>query len=72
MAFSYKPLWKLLIDKDIKQYELPEIAGFSLSTLNQLRRGNKVAMSVLEKLCASLNCRIEDIVEYKEGGKEND
>lgn len=65
MAFSYKPLWKLLIDKDIKRRRLIEIANISPSTLYQLSIDSYVAMSVLDRICTALDCQVGDIVEYK-------
>ena len=64
MAFSYKRLWKLCIDRDIKRSKLATMAGISPSTLYQLICGKYVAMSVLDKLCNALECRIEDIIEF--------
>lgn len=64
MAFSYKPLWKLLIDKDIKQHELIKVAGISPSTLYQLSCGNYVAMRILDRICNALECELGDIVKH--------
>ena len=65
MAFSYKPLWKLLIDKDIKRRRLIEIANISPSTLYQLSIDSYVALIVLDRICTALDCEIQDIVEHK-------
>ena len=63
MAVSYKKLFKLLIDRDMRRKDLRELTGISYSTLGKLTNGNNVNMEVIEKLCLALNCRIEEIVE---------
>lgn len=65
MAFSYKPLWKTLIDKDIKRRRLIEIANISPSTLYQLSIDSYVAMSVLDRICTALDCEIQDVVKHR-------
>ncbi|MDB0519943.1 hypothetical protein C4R87_19165 [Clostridioides difficile] len=62
---SYKPLWKLLIDKDIKKLELRDMIGISNTTLARLGKDVPVSLSVIEKICLTLNCNIEDVVEIK-------
>lgn len=61
---SYKPLWKLLVDKDMKKLELADVAKISTATLAKLSKDEYVSMDVLCKICAALDCRIEEIVEY--------
>jgi DNA-binding Xre family transcriptional regulator len=63
---SYDPLWKLLIDKKITKTELREKVGFSTNTLSKLSKNESVTLSILEKICLCLNCKIEDVVEIKE------
>ncbi len=69
MAISYKKLWKLLIDKDIKKKDLVEKAGISGYTLNKLNKGETVTSETLMKICVALGCSFDDIMEIK--GKEN-
>lgn len=64
MAWSYNRLWKLLIDKKLKKTDLLTIAGLNPKTLAKLGKEETVSMDALGKLCAALQCRIEDIVEY--------
>ena len=66
MAVSYKRLWKLLIDKDMSQVELMNAAGIAPNTMTKLRRDKDVTLGVLGKICFSLGCNVEDIIEYKE------
>lgn len=63
MAVSYKKLWKLLIDKDMKKKDLLEKTGISSYTLNKLNRGENVNVDVLVRICAALDCPIESIME---------
>ena len=63
MAVSYKKLFKLLIDRNMRRKDLRELTGISYSTLAKLTNGDNVNMEVVEKLCLALNCRIEEIVE---------
>lgn len=64
MAASYKKLFKLLIDRDIKKKELAERAGISVSTITKMGKdGVVVSSDVLVKICTALECNIEDIFE---------
>ena len=63
MAVSYKKLWKLLIDKDIKKKDLSAMAGVSPATITKMGKGGHVTTEVLLKICMALGCRIEDIME---------
>ena len=60
MAVSYKKLWKLLIDKDIKKKDLSSMAGVSPATITKMgKEGTVVTTDVLVKICVALNCEIE-------------
>ena len=64
MAVSYKPLWKLLIDKDIKKKDLSAKAGVSPATITKMGKdGAVVSSDVLVKICTALECTMDDIVE---------
>jgi len=60
---SYKPLWHTLIEKGIKKMELVKMVGMSSSTLAKLNNDNYVALEVIDRICQTLDCRIEDVVE---------
>lgn len=62
--FSYKPLWKQLIDKNMTRTQLREKIGFSMSTLAVMGKNEYVAMSILDKICNELNCEISDVIEH--------
>lgn len=63
MGVSYKKLWKLLIDKDIKKTKMREEVGISTSTLSKLTRNQYVSLEVLVRICTYLECQISDICE---------
>lgn len=63
MAISYKKLWKLLIDKDMKKSDLITATGISRYTINKLNRGDNVTTDVLAKICLALDCTMDDIME---------
>ena len=63
MAVSYKKLWKLLIDKDIKKKDLSTMAGVSPATITKMGKNGHVTTEVLLKICTALDCRIDDIME---------
>lgn len=63
MAVSYKPLFKLMIDRDIRKGDIVRMSGIAYSTLGKMANGENVNMSVVEKICLALNCKIEDVVE---------
>ena len=63
MEVSYKKLWKLLIDKDMKKKDLLATAGISWATVTKLSKGETVSMEVLMKICKALDCNIGDIMD---------
>ena len=63
MAVSYKKLWKLLIDKDMKKEELRIAANLSTNTMAKLGKNENVTTDVLVKICTALQCDIGDIME---------
>ena len=71
MAVSYKKLWKLLIDKDIKKKDLSVKAGVSPATITKMGKGGHVTTEVLLKICTALNCQVEDVMELVPDGREN-
>ena len=64
MAVSYNNLWKLLIDRKVNKSTLCKRTGISSSTMAKLTREEYVALPVLEKICAELECNIGDILEF--------
>ena len=66
MAISYKKLWKLLIDKDMRKEDLRLKAGISTNTIAKLGKNENVNTEMLVKICTALNCDIVDIMEIVE------
>jgi len=64
MPFSYNKLWKLLIDKKMTKVELTKAIGISSSTMAKMGKDENVSLEVIDKICAYLNCDINDILEY--------
>ena len=64
MAISYKKLWKILIDKDMKKKDLQAAAGVSWASITKLSKSEPVSMAVLSKICKILDCNIGDIMEF--------
>jgi len=60
---SYKKLWKILIDKDLKKKDLVKLAGVSNYTLNKLNKGENVTTETLERICKAVDSDIGDIME---------
>ena len=64
MAASYKKLFKLLIDRDMKKKELAEKAGISIATITKMGNDGAVVTSdILGKICTALECKMDDIME---------
>ena len=63
MKFSYKKLWKLLIDRDIKHKDLIDKTGISRSTFYKLKRYENVTTDIFFLICEELNCDISEIME---------
>lgn len=73
MAISYKKLWKLLIDKDMKKKDLQTLAGISSASVTKLGKNENVNTEILQKVCVALNCDVADIMEIvnEEGRNPN-
>ena len=63
MSVSYKKLWKLLIDKDMKKKDLCAKAGISPTSVTKMGKGGHVTTEVLVKICTALDCTMDDIME---------
>lgn len=65
MSVCYDKLWKLLIDKKMNRTELKEASGISFNVLARLGKNEPVSFDTIEKICFTLDCKIEDVVEIK-------
>ena len=63
---SYKKLWKLLIDRDLKKKDLRAITGISSASMAKLAKNENVTTDVLVRICDALNCDISDIMEISQ------
>lgn len=64
MGVSYKKLWKLLIDRDLKKKDLEQKAKVSHYVMNKLTHGDNVTIEILGRICKALDCSLEDIIEF--------
>lgn len=64
MEVSYKKLWKVLIDKDMKKKDLQTAAGISWASVTKLSKSETVSMEVLMKVCKALKCNVGDIMDF--------
>ena len=64
MAVSYKKLWKLLIDRDMRKKDLAKLADISNYTITKISKGENVTVETLGKICSALNCNVDDIMEF--------
>ena len=60
---SYKPLFRLLLERDMSKTQLKNGVSLSPNVMSKLSKGEYVSMEVIERICKYLNCRIEDVVE---------
>ena len=71
MAVSYKKLFKMLIDRDMKKKDLKEVTGISSNTITKLANNENVTMEVIEKICLNMGCTVDDIVEFNSDRDED-
>lgn len=64
MVYSYKKLWKLLIDKNMMKKDLMELTKINSATIAKMGRGEAVSLEVLGRICEKLNCNIGDLVDF--------
>ena len=70
MAISYNKLWKLLVDRKMSKADLRKAAGIAPNTMTRLRRDEEVTLAVLNKICATLEVDIGDVMEFVVEDKE--
>jgi len=64
MAVSYKKLWHILVDREMKKKDLEAAAGISHYMMSKMSRDENVTTEVLGKICTALDCRVEDIMDF--------
>ena len=63
MAVTYKKLWHILLDRDMKKKDLQETAELTKYTMRKLGNDETVTTDTLAKICRALNCTVDDIME---------
>lgn len=66
MAFTYKPLWKLLIDMDMNKKQLMEATGISKSTMDKMGRNEPVSMEIVDRICNYFHCEVSSIIAHRQ------
>ena len=72
MHISYKKLWKLLIDRDMKKKDLCELAGISSASMAKLGKNENINTSILVRICEALDCDPSDIMGIEKEGDQSD
>ena len=68
---SYKPLFKLLLEKDMTKTQLRTAVGFSSSTLAKMSKNEYVSLEIIDNICMFLDCKIEEVIEIKKCKKKD-
>lgn len=68
-ARTYKKLFHLMIDRGMTNAELMERAGFSANIITRLKRDNYLSLDTIEKICKTLDCGVDDILEFTDEEK---
>lgn len=63
MPVSYKKLWHILLDKDMKKKDFQKAANLTSYAMNRLSKNEAVTTDILAKICRTLNCTVDDIME---------
>ena len=64
MEVSYKKLWHILVDREMKKKDLEAAAGISHYMMSKMSRDENVTTEVLGKICTALDCKVEDIMDF--------
>lgn len=62
---SYKPLFRILLERDMTKTQLREAIGFSTATLAKMSKNEYISLQTVENICKYLDCKIEDVIEIK-------
>ena len=64
MSFSYKPLWKLLIDYDMSKKDLMKATDISKYTMDKMGTGEQLSMEIIDRLCKYFECKVENVIQH--------
>ena len=70
VKITYKPLWKLLIDRDMTKTELRKKTQIAPSTFTKMSNNEQVSLDILARICLELECGFDDVVEIMKERKE--
>ena len=62
---SYKPLFRLLLERDMTKTQLRKVVGFSSATLAKMSKGEYISLETVENIFKYLNCKIEDVIDIQ-------
>lgn len=65
MAICYDRLFQMMIDKKITNTQLKEMTGVSANIITRLKRNEYISLESIEKICKTLNCSVDDILEFQ-------
>lgn len=65
MAVSYKKLFHILIDRNISNVKLQQMAGYSANITTRLKNNTYVSLETIERICNALDCKVDDILEFE-------
>ncbi len=66
IKITYKPLWKMLIDREMTKTELRKNTGIAPSTFTKMNNDQQVSLDILARICLELNCGFDDVVQIEE------
>ncbi len=72
MAISYKPLWHLLVEKEMNKEDLKRAANITSNIVSRMSKNAYVNLDSIEKICLAMDCRIEDVVEIMKDNRDED
>lgn len=64
MSFSFNPLWKLLVDKNMSKEDMRKVLGLSPATVAKMGKGENVSLDVIDRICNYFDCEINEIIEH--------
>ena len=65
MAVSYKKLFHILIDRNISNVKLQQMAGYSANITTRLKNNTYVSLETIERICNALDCKVDDILDFE-------
>ena len=66
IKITYKPLWKMLIDREMTKTELRKKTGIAPSTFTKINNDQQVSLDILARICLELNCGFDDVIQIEE------